>query len=240
MTHKSLASFLAAGLILFGATSALALPTTLSSSQNDYEKSIEAVVRNKQFYKAGKFEVGGFGGLMPYDSLTDHYMLGGRLTWHISDHYGWEVLDVQVPFATTTSYTTDLVKSKSLVNLQLQRLKLLAGSNFLLSPLYGKVRFLGASVLHYDLYMVAGLGYAQTQINKYGVSGGNVVETTLSTKGAFMFDFGFGMKFFLNNAMGLVVDFRDYVTMTQLYGKTSPKSNFSVLFGLSFFLPTFG
>lgn len=243
MTYKSLASLFAAGLILLSATSALALPTTLSSSQNEYERGIEAVVRNKNFYKSGKFEVGGFAGLMPYDSLTDHYMLGGRLTWHLSDHYGWEVIDLQMPFGTTTSYTTDLVSAKGLVGgVQVQKLKLLASSSFLMSPLYGKLRFLGASTIHYDMYLVAGLGFAQNQIMRYTTTGTNgpVSESVMSSGGAFMFNFGFGFKVFMNNTMGLVIDVRDYVTMTQLYGKTSPKSNFAVLFGLTFFLPNFG
>lgn len=226
-----------------GATSALALPTTLSSSQNDYERSVDAVVRNKNFYKSGKFEIGGFAGLMPYDSLTDHYMLGGRLTWHLSDHFGWEVVDLQMPFGTTTSYTTDLVSSKGLTGgVQVQRLKLMAASNFLMSPFYGKIRFLGASTLHYDMYVVLGLGYAQNQIYQYTTTttGGPVTERMLTSGGAFMFNFGLGFKIFLNNTMGLIVDVRDYLTMTQLYGKTSPKSNFAVTFGMSFFLPNFG
>ena len=80
------------------------------SAQDDYEKSIESVVRHKHFYKAGKFEISGVAGVMPYDSLINHYMLGARLSWHLADHYGWEIADVQKSFPSLTSFTTDLVQ----------------------------------------------------------------------------------------------------------------------------------
>lgn len=231
---------IALGLSFFSATSAFAAPESQSSEQNEYEKSIQAVVRNKEYYKQGKIEFGAHAGLMPYDSLVDHFMVGGRLTWHFADHFGWEIVDFQLPFASTTSYTTDLVSSKTLTNLQVQKIKMMASSNFVLTPLYGKMRFLGSSVLHYDIYLVAGLGFAQGDVVQYAKSGATVGESLVSSSGSPMFDFGLGFKLFLNHAMGLTVDLRDYVTLPTIYGSSNPKSNFSVLFGLTFFLPTFG
>lgn len=226
---------------LLWSASAHAIEQELDASQNDYEKSISSVVRRKNFYKADRFEIGGFAGLMPYDSLMNHYMVGGRLTWHFSDHFGWEIADAHVTFPSTTSYTTDLVSGKSLTGgVQVQRTKLMAASNFLVSPLYGKLRLFGASTLHFDLYLVGGLGFHSSEIMNYALTGGTVTETVLNSNGGLMFDFGFGAKMFFNNAMGMVIDFRDYFTMTTIYGKTAPKSNFTVMLGLVFFVPTFG
>ena len=77
--------FLIAGIIsagLFGA------PQSDGSSdpQGTYEREIQAIVRNKYFYKTGRLEATFNGGVMPYDSLVNHYMLGGKFTWHIADH----------------------------------------------------------------------------------------------------------------------------------------------------------
>lgn len=233
---------LALGFCLFCSGFALSDPPKDDPQQNEYEKTIEAVVRNKQFYKAGRFEFGGLVGVMPYDSLMDHYMVGGRFIWHFSDHYGWEVVDLQVPFPATTSYTTDLVSSKGLTNLQAQKIQWMATTNFVVSPLYGKLRLFGSSIMHYDTYIVAGLGYGQFDVFQYSTTavGAAVSERVLVAGGGPMFDFGLGFKLFLNSAVGLNVDLRNYVTLPTVYGSAHPKSSFSLLIGLSFFLPTFG
>ena len=210
-------------------------------AQGEYERSIDSVVRNKGFYKSGRIEVGPSIAVMPYDSIVNHYLIGGRATWHLSDHYGWEILDLQVAFPTVTGYTTDLVKSKGISNLQTTQLKLLVGSNFLVSPLYGKIRFFGSTVLYFDIYAILGLGLAKTDTLKFSSPATNspATQSTLSSQFDPMFHFGFGFKIFINSALGLVIDMRDYVTYSTTYGKKSLSSNFAVAAGLTFFLPTF-
>lgn len=231
------------GLLAFhcAASAVLGITGPSDNSQDEYERSISSVVRNKLFYKSGKIELGFNGGIMPYDSLVNHYLAGGRLTWHFSDHYGWEVIDAMLTFPTTTSFTTNLVSSKGISNLQTTRLNMLFSSNFLLSPIYGKMRFFGSSVLHYDLYVVAGLGAANNDTLKVSTPGTAQPATELVLRSGFnpMFDFGLGFKIFINRAMGLVFDMRDYVVYAPVYGTYQLKSNFSVALGLSFFLPTF-
>jgi len=212
------------------------------TAQDDYEKSIEAVVRHKHFYKAGKFELGVVAGVMPYDSLINHYMAGGRLTWHLADHFGWEIADLQKTFPSLTSFSTDLVSSKGISNLQTVRIGALASTNFIISPLYGKIRFFGRQVLYYDIYLVLGGGMAHTEVLQLSASGTNQPVTQSILKSGFdpMFDFGFGFKVFTNDAMSVLIDMRDYVIDSKIYGGNSLKSNFSVYVGLSFFLPFFG
>lgn len=231
----------AALLLLLGATSLFAAEEAPKNAQDEYEKSIEAIVRQKHFFKAGRFELGGTGGVMPYDSLINHYMLGGRLTWHFADHYGWEMVDVQLGIAQVTNFTTGLVQDKGISNLQTVKLKNMVGTNFLLSPVYGKIRFFGRQVLYFDIYVAAGGGLANTDVLLFSSPGiGQAgVESVVKSGWDPMFNFGFGIKVFLNDAMGLSIDMRDYVVASQVYGKTSLKSNFSVMAGLSFFLPIF-
>jgi outer membrane beta-barrel protein len=209
------------------------------NTQTDQERSMSAVVRNKYFYKAGRIEIGGTAGAMPYDSLVNHYMLGGKATWHLSDHYGWEILDAQLAFPAVTGYTSDLVKAKGISNLQTSKLNMILTTNLLVSPIYGKIRFFGSQVLYFDFYFSGGPGVARTETIKLSNSGGTAVTSSVRTGFEPAFDFGLGFKIFMNNAMGLMVDFRDYVTYTEVYGKKALKSNFSVFAGLSFFLPTF-
>jgi len=221
--------------------SALALGQTTPPAQADYERELSAVVRNKIYFKSGKFEISPVAGTMPYDSLVNHYMLGGRLSWHLGDHYGWEVLDALISFPNVTKYTTDLVSQKGISNLQTTELKWLAATGFLFSPLYGKVRFFGSTVLYLDLYAVVGVGMAKTNKLTYSASGenqpANLVATTPATDP--LIHFGLGFKVFMNRAMGLTVDLRDYLVYTETYGKKHFKSNFAVTVGVAFFLPIF-
>ncbi len=219
---------------------ALGSVSAASDPQKDYERSVEAIVRQKLYYKAGRIEVGGAVGVMPYDSVINHIMAGGRLTWHLSDHYGWEILDAMLTFPTVASFTTNLVSSQSISNLQTVKLKMMFGTNFVLSPLYGKIRFFGRQVIHLDMYFVGGFGAASTETLKFSsTSNSPAVQSTVTTGFDPMFNFGLGFKIFLNSAMSLNLDFRDYVVYSQVYSGRSLKSNFAVYGGLSFFLPTF-
>ncbi len=210
-------------------------------SQRDYERTVQSVVRNKYFYKSGRFELTPTAGVMPYDSVMAHYTLGGRATWHLSDHYSWEVGDLQLAFPSVTSYIQSYVKTFGLSNVQTVKIRKLASSNFILSPIYGKVRFFGRQILYFDIYVAAGIGMANTDVVQLSSTGKGVdgVETLLKSGWDPMIDVGFGFKIFLNDAMGLVFDLRDYIVSSETYGKRSFKSNFTVFGGVSFFLPTF-
>lgn len=222
-------------IILSSATFAAKIKS--SDSQTDYERSINAVVRNKYFYKTGKIEVGATAGVMPYDSVVNHYMFGGKATWHFSDHFGWEVADIQVGMPSITSDIRSKVDGNGLTNVQLSQIKLLATSNLIVSPIYGKIRFFGSQILYFDIYTVLGFGVANTKTIKLSSS---APKESLVREGIEpALDFGLGVKIFTSDALALLIDLRDYVTFTEVYSTKKPRSNFSVFAGLSFFLPTF-
>lgn len=220
--------------------SALSAYGAAPKPQDDYERGIGAVVRNKTFYKTGKFEATGAASIMPYDSLVNHYLLGGRLTWHLSDHFGWEIIDLHYAFPSVTGYTTKLVQEKGLSKLDTTELKLLASTGVVASPIYGKFHLFGSSVIYFDIYAVLGAGVAQ--VNTLTFSTPNTATAPTKTSVGHtdpMFNIGIGFKFFLNSAVGFVFDVRDYLTLSETYGQKSLKSNFNVSVGLSFYLPTF-
>jgi outer membrane beta-barrel protein len=231
---------IAAGVLLFCLPS-LAVIESVKPSQADYERSIGAVVRNKNFYKAGRLEAEVNAGVLPYDSTLTTYTAGARLAWHLSDHFGWEIADAAVAFPTVNSFTTNLVSAEGLSNLQTVQLRAYVGTNFLWSPIYGKVRFIGSSVVFFDVYTVAGFGAAKTDTLMFGTAtkGGAVSQSTVHSGIDPMMTLGFGFKFFINNAMGLVVDLRDYLVYAPFYGIVALRSNYAVNVGVAFFIPTF-
>jgi outer membrane beta-barrel protein len=232
-------------LVLVAATPARAIVTDVGGAQGDYEREVGSVVRNKRFYKASKFEISADAGVMPYDSVYNTYQLGGRLTWHIADHYGWEILDAQMVFSSVSGFTTGLVSGSNgpgqIADLESVMPKMFLSSNFLLSPVYGKVRFFGAQVIYFDMYTLLGLGAAKTETHSFSsTSGGGVSDSVVHSGMDPMVDVGLGFKIFLTNGIGFDIDLRDYIAFSQNYRATSPKNNFVVTLGLSFFLPTFG
>jgi outer membrane beta-barrel protein len=208
-----------------------------SENQANYEQSIDAVVRNKYFYKTNKIEVGALAGIMPYDSVVSHLMVGGKATWHFGDHFGWEIADIQAGIPSVTADIKDKVSSKNLSNVQFSEINLLATTNLIVSPIYGKIRFFGNQVLYFDLYTVLGAGVAKTKTIR--LSSSDPKESTVRDGMEPAFDFGLGLKIFTTNAIALVIDLRDYVTLTEVYSSRKPRSNFSVSAGLSFFIPNF-
>jgi len=226
--------------IVFLSTNLWAAKPKSLESQGAFERSINSVVRNKYFYKANKIEFGLSAGLMPYDSVVSHTLIGGKISWHLSDHFGWEIADIQYGIPTITSDIKDKVSSKKLANVQFSQINLLATSNLLVSPIYGKIRFFGNQVLYFDIYAVLGAGFANTKTIKLSDSTGSALTETKVRSGMEpVLDFGLGLKVFTSNFMGLVIDLRDYVTFAEVYSSRKPRSNFSVFAGLSFFLPTF-
>ncbi len=208
-----------------------------TETQNNVERSINAVVRNKYFYKTNKIELSGTAGAMPLDSVVNHLLVGGRATWHFSDHFGWEIAHIQVASPSITGNIKDIVTANSLSNVQFSQINLLATSNILLSPIYGKIRFFGNQVLYFDIYSVFGFGLANTKTIK--LSSSAPVESTVRQGMDPVVDFGLGVKIFTGDALAILIDLRDYVTFTEVYSSRKPRSNFSVFAGLSFFIPNF-
>jgi len=213
----------------------------ISTSQADDERTSETVVRNKLFYKPGKLELSPVLGVMPFDSVVNHFLAGGRLTWHLSDHFGWEILDVTLALPSVTEYAKNLVRADDLSNLQANKLKLILGTNLLYSPMYGKFRFIGNSILHFDIYAVGGLGFTNTEVVQLVSTGTGTAPTETVLKATWdpTLNFGFGFKFFITDVAGLLLDFRDYFTYSEAYGKKRLASHFGANLGLSIFIPPF-
>ncbi len=214
----------------------------VGGAQNTHEKEIQSVVRNKRYYKSGKIELGLSGGMLPYDSLFDQYVLGGKLTWHIGDHYAWEVLDFQLPFGAATNFIKSNVSdaSKNIADLQALKLKTVLGSSFVASPFYGKIHLWGATVVYLDIYVALGLGLVNTETLKYSHSAGTYTSSQVATGWDPSLNYGAGFKFFINNSFTLFFDMRNYMSHSQMYGKRGLSSNFTATVGLSLFLPSFG
>jgi outer membrane beta-barrel protein len=224
---------------LFLTFSALAsLPDEIDPWQTTFERTNKAVVRNKIHYKAGKLELGLDAGYFPYNQVVSHYLFGGRLTWHLTDHYGWEVINAGYLLNSVTSFPTSVTIRQKIADLQTVNLKSVITTNFVLSPIYGKLHVSGSSVVYFDMYLVAGVGASGTETQKFSwdSSSNTAPSSVVTTAWNPAFDLGVGFKLFFGQRLGLTIDLRNYVVYAQAYGKKSLGSNFLTAAGLCLFL----
>lgn len=218
-------------------------PATDPHPQSEYENSIGAVVRNKIHYKSGHVEVQLAGGVLPYDSVLSTFMAGGRFIWHLSDHLAWEVIDGHMFFNKIGGFTTGLLQSKTnITNLQTPRLKFIASTNLLVSPLYSKIHIGGRWDLFFDIYLALGVGLASTETIKFASTGASSDPSESIVRSGFdpAFNVGLGFKIYLTGGIGLTLELRDYIVHTETYGAKRLHSFYTTMVGLAFFIPSLG
>jgi len=168
------------------------------------------------------------------------------LTWHFSDHFAWQIIDAQmVSSSVDSSYIGSLSAAAGagqLSDVETVIPKMFIGTNLLISPTYGKIRFFGSSVLYFDIYASLGLGAAKTETHSFstlGTSGTSPTDSIVNSGMGPMGDLALGFRMFWGSNLALNVDLRDYLAFCKTYGSSSPHNFFVVTFGLSLFLPGF-
>ena len=83
----------------------------------------------------------------------------------------------------------------------------MASADVIVVPLYGKISFLSEFNPSFDLYGIAGGGVGQVRRNR-GPAG--ATEFTTDTAFTPIFSFGFGLRLYLTDLIGLRLEFRDF------------------------------
>ncbi len=218
--------------------------------KNEYEREISAVVRNKTYFRAGSFEIGVNGGLLPYESVVKTYMVGGRASYHFTDSIGWEIGDFQYHFPSVGSFLINTLQSEaadhigdgSNYGLDNAHPLMVGSSNLIITPFYGKIRLAGSWVVTFDFYAVAGVAFGQTRTVNYKSTGATTMpsETITLTKWNPGFNLGVGFRFYFNRSLALTFDLRNATVRARTYNKDHFRSFFSTTVGLTLFLPATG
>lgn len=219
---------LALALIFSVCLPAHAVIPSVSEAQAEKEREIKAVVRNKRFYKKGRFEFAAGAGLNPFDLVLANQMFYGRFTWHVSDSWGWEVVNAFFGSPKETQYARDLVQVNGISNMQFTGIKFGVTSNAVWTPIYSKVRLWGATVLYFDGFFVFGGGLASTQLFTFSSPGLNQ-PGVLSIGQAQMepcINLGVGFRFYFNRTFAFILDVRNYLLYSTTYNQKSLRSNY--------------
>jgi outer membrane beta-barrel protein len=147
------------------------------------------VVQNRIYSKAGFVEVGAFGGLVLTDPFLSVKSAGGRIGYHFSEFLSLHALGWK-NFSGHSSAYTDFETTRGAVPL-VNEPKWFAGGEIGASLLYGKLSFLGKSIIYYDFHLLGGAGMTGTDNGQY--------LTPFA---------GFGQQIYLGQSVALSIDYR--------------------------------
>lgn len=190
------------------------------------DQSEMGVIQNRTYTKAGKWELGVFGGTILTDPFLNVNNLGLDLGYHISEYFSVSALlwrssasnsSALNTFQATEGASTNYNKPRGYYGLE-------ASGSFL----YGKLSLMGNSIIYYDMHLLGGLGLTDTVNGQYLTP-----------------DIGLGQQVYLSKAVSVRLDYRfmyyheaivQNVIIEQLGQTVGYRNNFSnvITLGVSF------
>jgi outer membrane beta-barrel protein len=161
------------------------------------------VVPRKAFLKSGRLELAPFTGVTLNDVLIRHYTFGGDLNFYLTDVFS---IGIEGQY-----FVKERSERESLVGLQFNRIptlnkyKYAAAFNFGYVPGYGKFTLFNRYIMHWDIFISAGVGAIWSEIIPRIPS--DLTFQTISLAP----DFAGGTRFFLSDWLTVSFAFRDYV-----------------------------
>jgi outer membrane beta-barrel protein len=170
-------------------------------------------VQRRDFLKRHRFELAGLGGFYASDTLSSTYSYGGALAYYPSEDFGVELLVTRSPvrFRLEEPFT-DFDQEK---HFQPGTAWQAIGS-LLWSPIHAKFKFTDATIVHGDMFVVAGAG-----------------RTFHETVLGLTWEVGLGLKLYVSRFVTLRLDLRDFLLPQEVLGRGQNTNNITVLAGLS-------
>jgi outer membrane beta-barrel protein len=173
-------------------------------------------VQKRDFVKRLRFEVAALGGFYASDLLSSTYTAGGAVAFFPSEDLGVEVLVSYAPvkFRLEAPFTSFEQSRRFVPGSALQ-----AVAGLLFSPFHAKFKLTETTILHGDLYAVAG--------------GGRTFHDSVQ---GITFQAGMGLRLALWRRLALRFDLRDFILPQEVLGRGRTTHNITVLAGLSLWL----
>lgn len=223
MRVRSLVSALAGALILGG----LAVPGVASAQFEG------PVVRPQKFTTSEKIEIGVMAGYVsndPYSRVVVPSIVG---SYHYGEHSAIEVhggYGLYTDKQLIGQVRTKIARDPDVVS----RPTFFVTGNYVWTPVYGKLSAFGELVLHYDLYVLGGLGVVSDEIETNTSSTPSV--KTVSSKIFPVTNFAIGQHFFLSKKTALRVEIRPYTFWEQIDNKWDPNGDVQINLGFTLLL----
>jgi outer membrane beta-barrel protein len=173
-------------------------------------------VQRRDFLKKHRFELGAVGGYYASDALSSTYSYGGAVAYYPSEDFGLELLvtrtpmhfKLEEPFSTfdNEQHFTPGVAYQGVLSL-------------LWSPIHAKFKFTDATIIHGDIFALAGAGRTFHE---------SVLGLT--------WEAGFGLKLYFSRFLTFRLEIRDFLIPQEVLGRGRSTNNITILGGLSLWL----
>jgi outer membrane beta-barrel protein len=170
------------------------------------------VVKNRLYDRAGRLSLGVHVGLLSSEPFFYYYPVGGKLSYHFTNHAAVEVggsfMNAQGVLTHDTELT-EFVKARRREGFNPatdteDRFLWRSNAVFLWSPFYGKMAFLQRKLTHFDFNLALGAGLVGVERPS---SDRSSASNTVAPEGVF----GTGVQFLLHPSMTVRLDGRFYV-----------------------------
>ncbi len=175
-------------------------------------------VRERLFQKAGRFEISVFGGVYAADLLSASYLVGGSLTYHVTEEIG---LEAGFGYTRADSELVRIIEQDRGISLiRIDAPVYVYTAHLVWALAYGKLRWFGSEIGRFEFNIAIGGGITDNQTSR-GLTG----------------SFGFGIKFFFEEWFEIRLDVRDQILEQVLLGESAIVNNLTATLGLAVYLP---
>jgi outer membrane beta-barrel protein len=173
-------------------------------------------VQRRDFLKKHRFELSGVGGFYASDALSSTYSYGGALAFYPSEDFGLEVLVTRSPVQFRLEEPFGGFTAEHHFNSD----NAFQGIGSLLwSPIHAKFKFTEETIIHGDVFAVAGAG-----------------RTFHESVMGLTWEAGVGLKLYLSRYVTFRLDVRDFLLPQEVLGRGRITNNVTALGGLSVWL----
>jgi len=173
-------------------------------------------VQRRDFLKKHRFELGAVGGYYASDALSSTYTTGGAVAYYPSEDFGLEVLVTRTPihFKLEEPFSTFDAEEHFKPGVAWQGVL-----SLLWSPIHAKFKFTEATIVHGDIFALAGAG-----------------RTFHETVLGMTWEAGFGLKLYISRFVTFRLEVRDFLIPQEVLGRGRSTNNISILGGFSLWL----
>jgi outer membrane beta-barrel protein len=170
-------------------------------------------VQRRDFLKRHRFELSGVGGFYASDALSSTYSYGGAIAFYPSEDFGLEVLVTRSPvqFRLEEPFNAFTKEEHFVAGNAWQGI-----GSMLWSPIHAKFKFSEQTIIHGDVFAVAGAG-----------------RTFHDSVMGLTWEAGAGFKLYLAKYVAFRFDVRDFLLPQEVLGRGRITNNLTALAGLS-------